>query len=441
MRNKLDKIFALKQNNTTITREIIAGATTFAAMSYVLVANSGILAACGMDKASLVTVTALAAAIGCFLMAFISNFPIAAAPSMGSNAFFAFVVCLSMGLKWQEALSLVFYNGILFLILSLTGLREKLIKAVPSVLQVGLQAGIGLFIAFFGLQEASLIVSDPNTMLAFTGLSDPKTVFSLAGIILMSILFVRKSKMAILLSIIIMSVVGLFVECGDGGTISTAPSSIFSLPASISSTFFQLDFMYPFHNITKAMPIIITLLILDTFDTLATVIAMGRVSGLMDNASNFPKVGKAFIADSLATIFGAILGTSTTGAYVESATGIKAGGRTGLTSLVVGVFFLLSLFFSPIINMIPSEAVAPALIIVGILMLDGINDLDFTDFAKFIPAVFCMLMVAFSFNIAIGFVFGLISYVILMVFTNRASQVNIFTWSLALLMTAFLIYS
>ncbi|MFI3290798.1 MAG: NCS2 family permease [Opitutales bacterium] len=434
-----DRLFSLKKNNTTFAREVIAGITTFSAMAYILAVNPAILANAGMDKLVLISVTAIAAALGCVLIAFIANSPIAIAPTMGSNAFFAFVICVGMGLQWQEALSLVFYNGIFFLIISVTGIREKLMQAVPPTLHIGLQAGIGLFIAFLGLQTAGLAIASESTLVAFPEINKPEILFALAGIALMSVLFIRNVFGGILLSVLIMTGVGLFITGSNGEAISCLASECFSMPTGISSTFFQLDFAYPFKNFSVALPIIFTLLIVDIFDTLGSAIAMAKVAGFADKNGKIKGVNKIFLADSISTITGSLLGASTTGAYVESATGIESGGRTGLTSLVVGILFLLALFVSPIINMIPPQAVAPSLIIVGLLMLKSFKDINYSDFAEFMPAVLCMLVITLSCKITEGFAFGLIAYVILMIATKRAKQINLATWVLFAIMLVYLI--
>ncbi len=436
----LDKIFSLKKNNTSIPKEIIAGLTTFSAMSYILMVNPAILSATGMDKMSLITVTALASALGCIFMAIFANLPIALAPAMGSNSFFAFSICIGMGIRWQDALSLIFYNGILFLLISVTGIRSKFMSAVPKSLQIGLQVGIGLFITFLGMQSAKLVVSNPNTIVALGNLHSPEVIFTLVTFALMCIFYVKKFSGGIFASILIMSVVGFFIQSSSGSYITNLPENIISLPSGISSTFMQLDLLYPFYNFKEALPLILILLVLDLFDTLGTAIAMGKAVGILDKDGKLPKMGSVFLADSLATITGAILGTSTTGAYVESATGIHSGGRTGLTSITVAVLFLCSLIFTPIISIVPAQASSPALILVGILMFTGLKDIDFSDFTNYLPCVFCIIMIAFSFNITEGLAFGMISYVILMSLSKRIKEIKSFTWLLFAILSTFLIY-
>lgn len=440
MQNFIEKIFKLKQHKTSVSIELMAGLTTFATMSYILAVNPAILSATGMDKASLVTVTALASALGCLFMALFANLPIALAPAMGTNAYFAIIVCLGMGIKWQEALALVFYNGIFFLLISITGLREKFIKGVPRALQIGLQAGIGIFIAFFGLQSSKIIVSDANTLVTAGNLTSPECMLTLFGIALTAVMMVKKFKPAIILSIGVLTIISYFAVDSNGEKLAKIPDTIFSLPHGISDTFLKLDFAYPFRDFNKALPIILILLILDMFDTLATVIALGRRTGLMNESGKMEKIGRAFTADACATISGALLGTSTTGAYVESASGIEAGGRTGLVPTTVAIFFLLALFFSPIIASVPAIATAPALVMVGILMTQGLRELNFNDLSELIPAISCMLITALSFKITEGFAIGIISFVLMRTTTNRVREINPATWFVFAIMCLFIAF-
>ena len=436
----LEKIFKLKQNNTSISVELMAGLTTFATMSYILAVNPAILSATGMDKASLVTVTALASVLGCLFMAFFANLPIALAPAMGTNAYFAIIVCLGMGIKWEQALALVFYNGIFFLLISITGLREKFILGVPKALQIGLQAGIGIFIAFFGLQSSKIIISDTNTLVTAGNLTSPECMLTLFGIAITAVMMVKKFKPAIILSIVILTCISYFTAASNGEKLAKIPDAIFSLPHGISDTFFKLDFAYPFREFNKALPIILILLILDMFDTLATIIALGRRTGLMNEDGRMKKIGRAFAADACATISGALLGTSTTGAYVESASGIEAGGRTGLVPTTVAILFLLALFFSPIIASVPPIATAPALVMVGILMTQGLRELNFNDLSELVPAISCMLITALSFKITEGFAMGIISFVLMRIATNRIKEINPATWFVFTIMCLFIAF-
>ena len=434
----IDKKFELSKRNSSLGTEFIGGLTTFAAMSYILAVNPVILANAGMDKAAVLTVTALAATFGCWMMALLANLPIALAPAMGTNSYFAIIICLGMGLSWQQALALTFYNGIFFLLISITGIRQKLIYGVPKPLQIGLQCGIGVFIAFLGFQSAHIVVKDDITLVTVGQLASSECMLALLGVALMAVLMARKVKGAIILTILFITLLSFLIKDSSGNTIAKVPDAVFSLPHGISETFLKLDFMYPIRNFNEAIRVIFVLLMLDMLDTIATVIAMGRRSGLMDKNGRMSNMGKALVADASATIFGALLGTSTTGSYVESSAGIEAGAKTGLSSIFVGVFFILSLFLTPLIQSVPAVATAPALIIVGVMMMQGLREINVDDFAELVPAVFCMLMIAFSFKISEGFAFGMIAYVLLLLSTKRAREISPTAWVLFALMCAFM---
>ena len=434
----LDKFFKIRERNSSVGREALAGLVTFFAMSYILAVNPAILAQAGMDKAELVTVTAVAAAIGCALMAFMANLPVALAPTMGTNTYFAIIVCVGMGLDWREALALTFYNGIFFFIISVTGIREKLIAGVPRPMQAALQCGIGMFIAFFGLQSAKLVVSNPATLVTGGQLGSPECLFALAGVALIAVLVARKVRSAIIISIAAMTAAAFFIEDSSGARMAKIPNAVFSIPHGISETFMQLDFAYPFRDFHKAARVIFVLLMLDLLDTIATVVAMASRCGIMRPDGTFPKMGRALTADASATIIGALLGTSTTGAFVESSAGIESGGRTGLTPLFTGAFFIAALFLSPLINAVPAAATAPALIVIGILMFGSISQIKCSDPAELIPVFFCIMMVALCFKISEGFAFGMVAYVLLMCATGRAREILPATWLLFSIMCVFL---
>ena len=434
----LEKFFKIRERNSSVGREALAGLATFFAMSYILAVNPAILAQAGMDKAALVTVTAVAAAIGCALMAFMANLPVAPAPTMGTNTYFAIIVCVGMGLDWREALALTFYNGIFFFIISVTGIREKLIAGVPRPMQAALQCGIGMFIAFFGLQSAKLVVSNPATLVTGGQLGSPECLFALAGVALIAVLAARKVRSAIIISIAAMTAAAFFIDDSSGARMAKIPNAVFSIPHGISETFMQLDFAYPFRDFHKAARVIFVLLMLDLLDTIATVVAMASRCGIMRPDGTFPKMGRALTADASATVIGALLGTSTTGAFVESSAGIESGGRTGLTPLFTGAFFIAALFLSPLINAVPAAATAPALIVIGILMFGSISQIKFSDPAELIPVFFCIMMVALCFKISEGFAFGMVAYVLLMCATGRAREIPPATWLLFSIMCVFL---
>ncbi len=438
MKAVLDKYFLISARNSTIKTEIVAGLTTFAAMSYILAVNPIILSSTGMDRVGLVTVTALAAFFGSVFMGLFAKLPIGVAPAMGTNSYFALIICAGMGVPWQGALSLTFYNGLLFLLISLLGIREKIIKAVPAPLQVGLQCGIGLFIAFMGLQHSGLIIGNPATLVSIGNLVSAKSIICILGFIFMAYLIAKRVQSGIILTILAITFICFFIPDADGKNLATFPSKILSLPASISQTFFAIDFAWPFKDLKASLPIIFTLLLLDMFDTIGSVIALGRRTGMMNQKGEMKGIGRTLVVDSSATILGSFLGTSTVTAYVESAAGIEAGGRTGLAALTTGLLFLCALFFNPIISAAPEISTAPVLILVGIMMTSGMSNLNFKDLSETIPAMFCMLMIMLTFSITQGFAFGVLMYVVMMIASKRTRKITSGTWILFAVMIAFI---
>ncbi len=429
----IEKLFKLSENNTTISKELIAGLTTFAAMAYILAVNPNILEVAGLPKDSLITVTAVAAAIGCFLIAALTNYPIALAPGMGTNAYFAFVIVLGMGLSWQAALSLTFWNGILFLILSVTGLRSKIAEALPNGIKIGIQTGIGFFIAFIGLKNVGIVMNDEATLVTVGDITSPTSILVLVGIIAISVLTFWRIPGAILLAIIGVTLIGLVVPNGEGGMI-TQFTGFVSAPPSMEPTFAKLDLFYPFtHFSMETLSVLITLLMLDLFDSLGTLIGLGRRTNMMNAKGKMPKMGKALTADAIATSTGAFLGTSTTTSYVESAAGIESGGRTGLTAVTVGACFLLALFFAPIIGAVPAVATTPALVMVGVFMAQGLRDLDFDNMAEMTGSVITMLMIPLTFSITEGIGLGLVIWLFITLCGGKYKQVPILTYVVALL--------
>jgi AGZA family xanthine/uracil permease-like MFS transporter len=405
----IERQFKVKQLGSSVSREIVAGCTTFAAMAYILVVNPLILADAGMPQAALVTATAVGAAIATLLMAFMANFPLALAPGMGINAFFAYTVCLGMGVPWQSALALVFVNGVIFLLLSITGVRQKVVDALPNSLKAAICAGIGLFIAFIGLQKGGLVVANPATMVSMGDLTHPPVALFATGILITCIVVARKTPGAVILSMGIITLIGFFIPNGKGGMVTSLPSSWVSLPASMSETFLALDFNFLLKEPIKALPVVLTLLLVDMFDNIGTLIGVTKRAGLMEKNGRIPRLSKALTADSLAAIISSILGTSTVVSYIESATGVQAGGRTGLTAVVTAILLLLALFFTPIILMIPGLAVAPALVIVGILMFEAVSEIELKHFSIAAPAVLTLLTMPMTFSISTGIGIGLIS--------------------------------
>ena len=411
----LQRFFQLDRHHTTPAREFQAGLTTFAAMAYILAVNPAILANTGMDRGALVTVTALTAALATAIMALLTNYPIALAPGMGINAFFTFTIVLGKGLPWSEALGMVLVNGLIFLALSVTGIREKIIAAIPHALKIAVTCGIGLFIAFIGLKNGGVIMSNPATFVSAGDFASGPVALCLAGVLLTIILVARGVPGAIVVSIAVITLVGLLVPATAGTKVTQLPSSLVALPHSPSPVFLKLTFKFltSWTAFTVALPLILTLLLVDMFDNIGTLIGVTKRAGLLSADGTLPKAGRALLADSLATIVSALFGTSTVVSYIESASGVEAGGRTGLTSLTTAGFFLLALFFTPLILIVPAAATAPALVVVGIFMMQSVIEIDMTDFKIAAPAVLTIFAIPLTFSIAEGIGLGLITAAIL----------------------------
>ena len=402
-------------------------------MAYILAVNPAILKNAGMPEAALVTATALSAAVATLLMALMTNFPLALAPGMGINAFFAFSICIGMKVPWQSALGLVFINGCLFLLLSITGVREKILAAIPSPMKIAISAGIGLFIAFIGLENGGLIVANQATLVSMGDLSRPDVALFAGGILLTCLLIARGVPGAIIVSMAIVTALGLFVPKASGGTVTTPPSAWLSLPASLEPTFFKLNFDLLFTDHLKALAVILTLLLVDLFDNLGTLIGVTRRAGIMDANGNIPRVGRVLVADSAAAIISSLLGTSTVVSYIESAAGIQAGGRTGLTAITTAVCFVLALFLTPLILMVPAAAVAPALVAVGLIMFQEVVHLDLSDFQLAAPSILTILMMPMSFSISTGIGLGLIMLSVLSLGSGSLGKATAVTHILAII--------
>lgn len=429
----LNRLFKLDQNNTTVGRELQAGLTTFTAMAYILAVNPLILKDAGMPLPALVTVTALTAAFSTLIMAFMTNFPIALAPGMGINAYFTYTVCLGAGVPWQSALGLVFVNGVAFLLLSLTGVREKIVNSIPYSLKIAITCGVGLFIAFIGLKNAGIVVASKATFVTQGDFGSPTVALAFFGIVLTAVLVARRVPGAIVLSIAIITVIGCVVPDGRGGHVTSLPTGIFSLPASPEPVMGKLNFDFLIHNFAKALPIMLTLLIVDMFDNIGTLIGVTKRAGLLRPDGTLPKVGRALVADSLAAIMSSLFGTSTVVSYIESASGVEAGGRTGLTAATTAVCFLLALFLTPLILIIPSAATAPALVVVGVFMFQTVAEIKLDNFAETMPAVVTLLCIPLTFSIAEGLGLGVIALACLALATGRGRSVPAFTYILAAL--------
>lgn len=422
----LEKLFKLKENNTNVRTELIAGLITFLTMSYILVVNPNILGATGMDKAALFTATAAASILGTIFMALIANIPIAQAPGMGLNSFFAYSVVLTMGYSWQMALTAVFIEGIIFIILTFFNVRELIVKSIPQTIKDAIPVGIGLFITFIGLQNSGLIVKNPNTMVSIGDLSNHHIWIAMIGLIVIAVLSSLKVHGAFLIGIIVATITGAFlgeVRIPDGGLISTPPSIAPIFAKFEWSSIFTLDMAI----------VVFTFLFVNLFDTVGTLLGVAQKANLIDGKGNFPKVKKALFADALGTTAGAILGTSTVTSYVESASGVASGGRTGLTSISTAIMFGIALFLAPLFLMVPASATAPALIIVGLFMISSVLNIHFDDITEALPAFLTIVMMPFAFSIAQGVVYGMLSFAILKLFTGRIKDVSITVWVIAIL--------
>jgi adenine/guanine/hypoxanthine permease len=417
----LNRFFKLDAHGTTVGREMQAGLTTFAAMAYILVVNPDILAHTGMDKGALITVTALTAAVATTIMALMTNYPIALAPGMGINAFFTFTICLTYKIPWQEALGMVFVNGVVFLLLSVTGVREKIVKAIPYALKIAITCGIGLFIGFIGLKNGGVIVASRETYVSHGDFTSPPVALCLAGIVLTAILIARRVPAAIVLGIGIITVVGFFVPAGNGQFVTARPTGIFSTPNSIEPVFLKLSFGFlkSWPALQTALPLILTLLLVDMFDNIGTLIGVAKRAGYLDKEGHLPKAGRALVADSSATLLSALFGTSTVVSYIESASGVEAGGRTGLTTITTAALMLLALFLTPLILIVPAAATAPALVVVGIFMMQSVVEIEMTDFTIAAPAVITILAIPLTFSIAEGIGLGLITAALLAIATGK----------------------
>lgn len=443
----LEKLFHLKDNNANVKTEVIGGITTFMTMAYILAVNPQILSASGMDKNAILMATALAAFIGTMVMALMANYPFALAPGLGLNAYFAFTVCGNMGYSWQIALLAVFAEGIIFIILSLTNVREAIFNAIPLQLKKGVSVGIGLFVAFIGLQGANLVVNDDSTLVTVVNFRENfntvgiGAILALIGLFIIIILSIKNVKGSILIGILatwilgmICEATGLYVVDVDAGFYSLFPSwSTFDLGA-IGKTFgqcFKADFGAI--HIAEFIIIIFAFLFVDMFDTLGTVIGVANKAKMLDEDGKLPRIREVLLADAVATSAGAVLGTSTTTTFVESSAGVSEGARTGLASVVTGFLFLLAIFFAPVFTAIPGFATAPALIYVGFLMITSVVEIDFNDLTEAIPAYLCLIAMPLCYSISEGISIGVISYVVINLITGNRKKITPLMYVLAVL--------
>jgi AGZA family xanthine/uracil permease-like MFS transporter len=424
----LDNYFGLTAAGTNVRTEFVAGLTTFLTMAYIIFVNPMILAKAGMDQGAVFVATCLAAAISTAIMGLVANYPFALAPGMGLNAFFAFTLVLTWKYTWQQALAAVFCSGVLALLISIFKIREYVINAIPHNMKMAVAAGIGLFLAIIGLQSAGIVVDHPATLITIGNMTAPTAILALLGFVVIAALNFRNILGGTLIGILVLAIVGLPLGL-------TTFNGIVSMPPSLAPTFFALDF-------SRALELgfliaVFSLLFVDLFDTAGTLVGVAHRAGFLDKQGRLPRMPQALIADSSATIVGSVLGTSNTTSYIESASGVDAGGRTGLTALVVALLFLLALFFSPLAGMIPAYATAAALLYVAVVMAKGLADVDWRDMTEYAPAVVTALAMPFTYSIATGIGFGFLTYVVLKLLAGRAQDVSIGVWVLAALFAVY----
>lgn len=427
MNSFIQKIFGMDPAKHSIRTEIIAGITTFLTMAYILAVNPsifGALATQGMPTDAVFTATALAAIVGCLVMSIYAKKPFGLAPGMGLNAFFVFTVCLGMGHSWQMALTAIFLEGILFILLTITNVRKLIVDAIPMNLKRAIGAGIGLYIAFIGLKSAGIIVSSDSTSVTLGPLSDSTSLLAIIGLLLTSVLVILKVRGGMLLGILVTTIIGIPMGV-------THFNGLLSTPPSISSIFCQFEWSQIFS--WDMVAIVFTFLFIDMFDTIGTVVGVSVKSGMVDEKGNVDGISKVLMADAVATVAGAMFGTSTTTTYIESASGVSEGGRTGLTSFTIAVCFAIALLFSPLFLAIPGAATGPVLFIVGVMMAAPVKEIDWEDYSEAIPAFVTMLLMPLAYSISDGIMLGMISYVVINALTGKFKKVSVTMWILAVL--------
>jgi adenine/guanine/hypoxanthine permease len=422
----LEKIFELKARGTNVRREIVAGAVTFLTMSYIVIVNPDILSQTGMDKNALIGVTILAAAFGTLLVGLWANVPFAMAPGMGLNAFFTYTLVIGHNVSWQQALGVVFLSGVVFLLLSLVGAREKIVAAIPLSLRLAAAAGIGLFITFIGLKNLGFIVDSPATLVAL-GAFDAKVGLGVLGLVVMCVLTVRKVRGAILIGIVLVTAIAVL-----SGQVKV--SGVISAPPSLAPIFLKLDILGAMRF--SLIGAIFSFMFVDLFDSIGTIVACSHEAGLIGRDGKISKINRMLQADAVATIGGAMLGTSTTTTYIESGAGIAEGGRTGLASVVTGLLFLAVLFITPLIGIVPSFATAPALIMVGVFMFRSIAKIDLSDFTEALPVFLTIVLMPLTYSISTGLAFGFVAHIVLAVSAGRARSIALVMWIIGLLSLA-----
>lgn len=411
----LNKLFGLKPNETNVKTEIMAGLTTFLTMAYILAVNPNILSATGMDKGALFSTTVLISAAATIFMGIYAKLPFALAPGMGLNAFFAYTVCLIMGYSWQFALTAVFLEGLIFILLTVTNVREKIVDIIPETLKKSISVGIGIYIAFIGLNSANVVVNNEATLVSLGDLSQGPALLCIMGIVLSSVLLIKKVPGALLIGIIVTTLIGIPLGV-------TQFNGVMSTPPSVEPIFCKFEWSKIFTP--EMFVIVFTLLFVDLFDTIGTLIGVTTRAGMIKNGK-IPRLKQAFMVDAMATTAGAVMGTSTVTTFVESAAGVEQGGRSGLTAFVCGLCFLVSLFFAPLFLSIPSAATAPVLVLVGVMMMSSVVEIDFRDFSEAIPAFICFVMMPLCYSISDGIVLGMLSYVIINLCAGKYNKLSI----------------
>lgn len=428
----MEKLFKLRERGTTVTREIIAGVTTFLAMAYILAVNPGILSEAGMDFGAVFTATAVSAAIATLVMAFFANLPIGLAPGMGLNAFFTYTVVMGMGCSWQFALTAVLFEGLLFILLSLFGVREAIIKSIPANLRKAVAVGIGLFITLIGLANAGIAKSDLGTIIGFVDFNNVSALVAIIGLVITIVLYVMNIPGSILIGIALTTIVG--IPFG----VTTIPENF--KPLSLPSAPYFFQFEWGGVLTVKFFVVFFTFFFTDMFDTIGTLMGVTEQAKLTDKDGNIPNAKEALMADAVGTVAGACLGTSTVTSFVESSSGVGVGGRTGLTSVTTAVLFILALFFTPLFGLIPAAATAPALIFVGFLMMKSVTSIDFNDITEGIPSFITIMVMPFAYSISKGIAYGVITYVICKVAGKKLKDIPVVTWILAFIFIADIIF-
>lgn len=423
--NMLERFFKLSENKTNFRTEVLAGVTTFLTMCYIIIVNPMILSETGMDHGAVFVATCLAAAIGCLVMGLVANYPIALAPGMGLNAYFTYSVCMGMGIHWQTALAAVFVSGLVFIAISMFKIREAIVNAIPMSLKLAIGGGIGLFLALVALKNAGIIVDNPATLVGLGDLKQPSVLLALLGFLMVVVMYHFKIRGAMIISILAITAISTVLGYNQfQGVIGAIPS--------IAPTFLQMDFKGLFT--ASLVGVIFVFFLVDLFDSTGTLVGVAHRAGLLKDGK-LPRLKKALFADSTAIVAGAALGTSSTTPYIESSAGVSAGGRTGLTAVVVGVMFLLCLFLAPLAQSVPSFATAPALLFVAVLMIQGVVHIEWDDITEAVPAFLTIVFMPFTYSIADGIAMGFISYALIKLFTGKAKNVPYMVWIVAILWT------